>query len=73
MSGGGGGGLGGAAGQPTGGGGLSGVTLIEWVDGLAENHTNATSAPDTVDDKAGVIMYTEDPAAFDPLLQKQPQ
>ena len=62
-------GTGGAAG--TGGGGTGGVTLVGWVDDLVENHTTATSAPDTVEDKLSIIIDTDDPAAFDPLLGKQ--
>jgi hypothetical protein len=68
------GGAGGSAGQDSGGagaGGAGGVTLVGWVDDLAEQHTNATDPPDTVEDKVGVIIDTDDPAAFDPLLQKQ--
>src|SRR5262245_31595845 len=75
---GGGGGLGGGAGAQgtggaagAGGGGTGGITLVGWVDALADNHTNATDPPDTVEDKVGVIIDTSDPAAFDPLLQKQ--
>lgn len=59
----------GAGGQA--GGGTGGVTLVGWVDDLVENQTTATSAPDTVDDKVGIIIDTDDPGAFDPLLSKQ--
>jgi hypothetical protein len=58
-------------GGSTGGQGGGVITLVGWVDDLAEQHTNATSAPDTVEDKVGVIVDTDDPAAFDPLLSKQ--
>ena len=64
-------GTGGAGGSAGGQGGGAGVTLVGWVDDLAEVHTNATDAPDTVEDKVGVIIDTDDPAAFDPLLNKQ--
>jgi hypothetical protein len=67
------GGAGGAGGTGGAGGQDGGVTLVGWVDDLAEQHTNATDPPDTVEDKVGVIIDTDDPAAFDPLLQKQAQ
>ena len=54
-------------------GGTAGITLVGWVDDLAEQHTNAVDPPDTVEDKVGVIIDTDDPAAFDPLLSKQNQ
>jgi hypothetical protein len=54
-------------------GGPGVITLVGWVDDLVMAHTDETSAGDTVDDKVGVIMDTEDPAAFDPLLQAHAQ
>src|SRR5262245_53522069 len=63
-------GIGGGGGS-TGGQGGGVITLVGWVDDLAEQHTNATDPPDTVEDKVGVIVDTDDPAAFDPLLSKQ--
>ena len=71
------------AGPDAGGGGLPDATLPEadggvpdatsaaiplttWVNDLVTNF-GPTSLPDTVDDKN--IMDTDDPAAFDPLLQ----
>ena len=43
------------------------ITLVQWVDDLTTNHTNATDLPDSVDDKN--IIDTTDEAAFDPLLK----
>jgi hypothetical protein len=63
---------GGAGGSPD-GGGTGGVTLVGWVDDLVTAHSDETSASDTVEDKVGVIMDTDDPAAFDPLLQSHAQ
>ena len=47
-------------------GGPVAVPLTVWVNDLVTNF-GPMSPPDTVDDK--VIMDTEDPAAFDPILQ----
>lgn len=47
--------------------GPAALKLTDWVNDLVTNHTNATSAPDTVDDKN--IIDTTDPSAFDSLLQ----
>jgi hypothetical protein len=47
--------------------GPAAIKLFDWVNDLVANHTNATSASDTVDDKN--IIDTSDPAAFDSLLQ----
>ena len=43
------------------------IPLTVWVNDLVTNY-GPMSPPDTVDDK--VIMDTEDPGAFDPLLQQ---
>jgi len=48
------------------------VALVDWVDDLADNHNGDSDQPDTVEDKVAIIIDTEDPAAFDPLLQRQP-
>jgi ABC-type glycerol-3-phosphate transport system substrate-binding protein len=53
-------------GRMDGGGGA--IPLVDWVTDLATNHNNDTSAPDTVDDKN--IADTDNPQAFDPLLQR---
>ena len=44
------------------------LTLVGWVSDLVQNHTTATAAPDTVEDKH--VTDTSDPAAFDQLLGK---
>ena len=67
------GGGGGAGGQPADGGSDAGFTLVNWVNDLTQNHNNETDMPDTVDDKVGIVIDTDDPAAFDPLLGKQAQ
>ena len=67
-------GTGGVSGSSSGGavgGGDGRVPLVNWVDDLAENHNVQTDPPDTVEDKVAIIIDTEDPAAFDPLLQRQ--
>jgi len=52
-----------------GAGGAGGaIPLVDWVTDLATNHNDNTSAPDTVADKN--IADTDDPKAFDPLLQR---
>ena len=45
--------------------------LTEWVHDLVTKHTNQSSDPDTVDDKQGRLQITEDPAAFDPILEQR--
>ncbi|HVR62959.1 MAG TPA: hypothetical protein VMU50_13740 [Polyangia bacterium] len=71
------GGTGGAAGQPgdagTDTGADAGLTLVNWVNDLTQNHNNEMDMPDTVDDKVGTIIDTDDPTAFDTLLGKQAQ
>jgi hypothetical protein len=62
----------GGGGTPDGGtatpdGGTAAIKLTDWVHDLVTNHTNAVSAPDTVEDKN--IIDTTDPAAFDSFLQ----
>jgi hypothetical protein len=44
-------------------------TLLEWVDGLVTNYTTPTADPDTVEDKN--VKDTDDPTAFDGLLNRQ--
>ena len=64
-------GTGGAGGQPGDAGADAGLTLVNWVDDLTKNHNNEIDLPDSVEDKAGTIIDTDDPAAFDSLLSKQ--
>jgi len=63
-------GVGGGAGgtQGTGGAGGAAIPLVDWVTDLATHYNNDTSPPDTVADKN--IADTDDPKAFDPLLQR---
>ena len=56
----------GAGGGP--GGASGGIALVDWVSDLAVNYTTEVSPPDTVTDK--VIIDTDDPKAFDPLLNR---
>lgn len=68
-------GTGGAGAGSSGSGGAGGdgrIPLVDWVDDLAENHNGDTDQPDTVEDKLAIVIDTDDPAAFDPLLQHQP-
>jgi hypothetical protein len=66
-------GAGGAVASGGAGGGDGRVPLVSWVGDLAQNHNGATDQPDTVEDKVPIIIDTDDPAAFDPLLGAQPQ
>ena len=61
---------GGAPASDGGGGGVAKVRLIDWVDDLVTNYTTGERPPDTVDDKVDIIIDTEDPGAFDPLLAR---
>jgi hypothetical protein len=63
----------GTVGGTGGGGGPAMVPLVAWVTDLAVSYPVDTSTPDTVDDKVSIVTDTSDPAAFDPLLQQQPQ
>jgi hypothetical protein len=60
----------GGAPAPDGGGAVAKVRLIDWVDDLVTNYTTGERPPDTVDDKVDIIIDTEDPGAFDPLLAR---
>jgi len=55
------------------GGGPMKVALVDWVTDLAVSYAPDTTPPDTVEDKVDIVIDTSDPAAFDPLLQQQPQ
>jgi hypothetical protein len=64
-------GAGGAGGG--GGGGVARIKVEDWIDDLAINYSTPVAAPDTVEDKVSIIIDTDDPAAFDPLLAKKPE
>ena len=57
---------GGSASGPPADGGAAAIPITVWVTDLVVKF-GPMSAPDTVDDK--VLMDTEDPAAFDSLIQ----
>ena len=43
------------------------IALVDWVTSMTDQ-TGDEAAPDTVDDKVGILILTEDPAAFDSYL-----
>lgn len=52
------------AGGPT----TSMIPLTEWVTSMTSTTDDETALPDDVEGKVGVVIDTEDPAAFDSFL-----